>query len=705
MHIPGRKLYISVNPRLSNAGKEAHIWLPLRPGTDAAMALSWIDVIITNKLYDPLFCKRWTNGPFLYCPDIEPGGGTHDNGWGFEFQLKTRLLKESDIVEGGNPKRFMVWDNVNSRLTYFDAEVMLWEGEIFRPPTSGTEVQGGFLPEPSKFDPPIDPAIFGEFTVTLRDGKKSKVTPVFQLLAERAARYAPEHAEKITGVPAEKIELAAKTYATRLHERCGNGGIQYMLGVEHGGNCIQAVRALALLVGITGNFDGPGGNRGPTKANIIQSVGGFAPGAPPPPSDEILGLDRFPLLKWWGGIWADATSVWEAIHTGEPYPVKAGICQSSTFATMCNSAYTWEALKKLDFFVVIDLWRHPTVEMADIVFPACHWLEVDCPRISQGSSGGAGANVRCIEPPGECKPDYEFVQLLFKAMRVPYGPDPKDPWPGVEADLDQSVTGLGMTWREYKEKFQKEGWFDVKKLFPKHWGTYRRYEMGVQHRPLRTVGKGLMDEFFMVDTDRELVPGFNTPTGKQEIWSTVMETFLPGQDYELPNHEEPPESPIRTPEIYEKYPITMITGRRIPVYFHTEHRQLPWCREQWPAPLVEINPETAAKYGIKQGDWVWIENDRGRMRQQADLYHGIAPDVINCEHSWWYPEAPAPEHGWRYSCVNQLVDSRSQDPICGSVHLRGYPVRIYKAEEGAPEGIITSSDAPMLGQWLPPNEE
>ena len=694
--------HIVVDPRLTNAGKEADIWLPLRPGTDAAMALSWTDVIIRNKLYDELFCKRWTNGPFLYCPDIEPDGAV-DNGWGLEFQLKTRLLKESDIKEGGSPKRFMVWDQLNNRLTYFDAEIMLWEGETFKPPTEGIQVEGGFLPEPSKFDPPIDPALFGELTVTLKNGQKSKVTPVFQLLADRAAQYKPVKAEKITGVPAEKIELAAKTYATRIDPRYGNGGIQYLLGIEHGANCIQNVRSLAVLVGLTGNFDGPSGNRGATKAHINYYPGMFSLGAPPPPSENLLGGDRFPLLKWWG-MWADATAVWDAIHTGKPYPVKAGICQASSFVFSCNTTYAWEALKKLEFFVVVDLFRHPTAEMADIIFPACHWLEIDSPRASQGSSGGAGANIRCIEPLAETKVDYEFTELLFKAMGVPFGPDPQNPWPGKEALLDQCVSGVKLTWKEYREKFQKEGWFDVKKLYPKEWGTYRRYETGFQHRPLGKQGS-VLDELVPADPNREPVPGFNTPTGKQEIWSTVIETFLPGRNHELPDFDEPAESPVSTPKLYEKYPITMLTGRRIPVYFHTEHRQLPWCREQWPVPLVEINPETAAKYGIKQDDWVWIENDRGRVRQKADLYYGIAPDVINCEHSWWYPEVPAPEHGWKYSCINQLVNNYAQDPLCGAVQLRGYPVRIYKAEEGAPEGIIASSDDPRLEQWLSERKE
>ncbi|MEI3230562.1 MAG: molybdopterin dinucleotide binding domain-containing protein [Gordonibacter pamelaeae] len=69
------------------------------------------------------------------------------------------------------------------------------------------------------------------------------------------------------------------------------------------------------------------------------------------------------------------------------------------------------------------------------------------------------------------------------------------------------------------------------------------------------------------------------------------------------------------PERAEEYPLTVTTGRRIPVYFHSEHRQLPWSRELWPVPRVEINPQTADEYGIEQGDWVWIETPWGKIRE------------------------------------------------------------------------------------------
>ena len=101
------------------------------------MALSWANVIIENELYDDLYVKRWTNGPFLYCESIEPSGFETTGPSNKKFEVKTRLLKESDVVEGGSPKRFMIWDNLkevagavgNDCLTYYDVETGSFEGE------------------------------------------------------------------------------------------------------------------------------------------------------------------------------------------------------------------------------------------------------------------------------------------------------------------------------------------------------------------------------------------------------------------------------------------------------------------------------------------------------------------------------------------------------------------------------------------------
>ena len=57
------------------------------------------------------------------------------------FELKTHLLKESDLLEDGSPKRFMVWDNLAGRLTYFDSETGFWEGENGRSRRPGRKLR------------------------------------------------------------------------------------------------------------------------------------------------------------------------------------------------------------------------------------------------------------------------------------------------------------------------------------------------------------------------------------------------------------------------------------------------------------------------------------------------------------------------------------------------------------------------------------
>ena len=149
------------------------------------------------------------------------------------------------------------------------------------------------------------------------------------------------------------------------------------------------------------------------------------------------------------------------------------------------------------------------------------------------------------------------------------------------------------------------------------------------------------------------------------------------------------------------------------MYFHSEHRQLPWCREQWPAPRVEINPEDAAELGIEQGDWVWIETPEGKIRQTADLYYGIKTGVVNLEHQWWFPELDQADKGFNLSCCNCLVRTGVgyQDRISGASYLRAYPVKIYKATaENSPFGnpcpcdhngneIIHDASDPRLKKW------
>ena len=102
----------------------------------------------------------------------------------------------------------------------------------------------------------------------------------------------------------------------------------------------------------------------------------------------------------------------------------------------------------------------------------------------------------------------------------------------------------------------------------------------------------------------------------------------------------------------------MMTGRRSPVLFHSEHRQIPWLRECDPDPLVEISPQTAKEKGIQNGDWVLIEGTMGKIKRKAKVTPMIHPKMIMVTHAWWLPEAegkgPNPYKVWDLNC-NQLI--------------------------------------------------
>lgn len=311
----------------------------------------------------------------------------------------------------------------------------------------------------------------------------------------------------------------------------------------------------------------------------------------------------------------------------------------------------------------------------------------------------------------------------------------------------------GPDFPQYAAKFQEEGWFDCRKWHPERWGTYRRWEMGYRRQ------QGGYNLYSAVDEKC----GFMTPTAKVEIWSTIAETYIPDgaatfastnvvnpdiPDIDkFPHWVEPKNSKVSNPEYFDasladqikttdayindnyhgdhlveeyrenllEHPdnaFIMTTGSRQPVYFHSEHRQLPWCRELWPSPRLEINPNDAARMGLEQGQWVWVRSPWGAIREVVDLYYGIKEGTVNANHAWWYPEIDTASHGFELVNINCTMDKYAQCWICGASQLRGVPVLVYPATaENSPHGnpvpcdpdgnpVITNANDERLKEWL-----
>ncbi|MGE5722446.1 MAG: molybdopterin-containing oxidoreductase family protein [Sphingomonadales bacterium] len=457
----------------------------------------------------------------------------------------------------------------------------------------------------------------------------TKWTHGFAELAAHVAQYTPEWAEPITWVPADKIRAAARMFA-----RTKPALLEWGCAIEHTPKCIQTIRALSMLPVLTNNIEVPGGwvfgmhglGRFPS---LIENL-------TPEANAKRLGADRFKLL---GGEGADLPAahiptLLQAMREGKPYPVKAFLMfGSNALTTYANSSLVYESLMKLDFIVNADLFMTPTAELADIVLPAASWPELDqvvgLPTIAANVVLGQQRSVRVHE----CKADEEIFVELARRMKLDCCTEP------VRDVLDSQLTGLGMTF----EELVKVGFVNIPI-------KYRKYEEG----------------------------GFKTPTGKIELYSTRFEQmgYAP-----LPYYEEPPESPISAPEVAKDYPLVLTTGGRIPFFFNSEHRQLPRLRKARRNPEALIHPDTAAEYGIENGDWMWVETRRGKMKQVAKLTTGIDRRVINAEHAWWFPEEKGPEHGVWKSNVNLLTDNKPPyDPAMGTYQLRALLCRVGKAD-------------------------
>lgn len=709
----------------------------------------------------------------------------------------TVLLKEVDVdpsmlpweVEGeGDPHRFIVWDDANGRFTYLDSSTGLWEGEApFKPKyvpgsewymqdaqyESSTgelvekslwdmyeweEVKGQyvssqrpgiadeFLPDPDDMPTvegcefPTDPALFsGNIPeITLKDGSVVTVRTVMEHYYDNAAEWTPEHAEEVTGVKADLIVDAFHAYAHRYDPSSGtfNGAINFAVTHEHTGNAMKVIHTMEALDGIMGNMDVPGGHRGATPApsiNIDQftrisgqylRVGDKNRVTDP---DQAARAMKKPYQN------GDATTVYLAMQTGEPYRIYGGLTQAGSILNQSNLHEAFEGVKNMEFFVNANLWEDPISSLADVLLPEQHWLEIPgCTRITQGSNGFYGCHIHCIDAPGEAKFGNDWVSAWYKQKGVPFWTtrtDGGDEWEMGEFLSNKAVQSTGMTWAEFAADFEANGWFDARVTNPNGFGCCRRYMTGWMRRPF--VGR----------------PGFTTNTTRHEIWATDFESKMRGVEeqctgqpygtkYALPFYTEPKSSPNggggyvevqgnnpNNPNAekiagytFDKYPYIASTGRRIPVYFHSEHRQLPWCREVWPVPRMEINPVDAEALGLVDGDWAWIETPFSKIRQCVDVTMVVAPGRVNLEHSWWYPELDQPGHGFELSGCNCLVDSFSQCEGKGAPQLRGYLVNIYKAteenspfnnpvpcgEDGTP--IITDASDPRLKEWAPTYE-
>jgi anaerobic selenocysteine-containing dehydrogenase len=303
-----------------------------------------------------------------------------------------------------------------------------------------------------------------------------------------------------------------------------------------------------------------------------------------------------------------------------------------------------DAIKKLDFTVCVDLFMTPTAMLCDVILPAASFLEKDSLKAWWVPLQAIKKTVAV----GECKSDIEINLELSKRFMKDF------PYESVHDLFDSLLASSGMTYKDLQEKT----WIMPPDGHPSK--PYSRHEKGL----LRPDGK----------------PGFRTPSGKVELYSSWLEKW---ELAPMPYHEEPPYSPVSTPDLFKKYPLILCTGRRMGPFFHSEHRQIPWLREQQKEPVLEIHPDTAEKLGIHNGEKVCVENWLGKITVTAMTTPIIHPDVVMAEHGWWFPEKQGAEPSlfgvWDVN-VNQLIPMSNEGKGGLGAPIKSMLCRVYKAK-------------------------
>ena len=446
----------------------------------------------------------------------------------------------------------------------------------------------------------------------------------FEQLAERVKEMPAEKAAEICDLEANQIREAARVYAAAKPAQ-----IAWGLAIDQKSNGVQAGHCIMALEAITGNIDVPGGQLiGDVNDGLELGFGWNNLG--PELQSKILGIKEYPAYV---GLVLNAQCdmVLDALEAGDDakyYPFKMGVFEDTNFlaGTCAAQPKRWHdaMVKNLEWCFGIDVWMTPTIQATcEIFLPLSSTVEHDTVVYTHyGASPIMAGAVNKSITVGDCKGDCEiFYELGLRCMPINFE---------KYKDYYDFLADYRLANKKSFEELREEVVHQKTEMC-----GYYKYESG----RLRPDG----------------MPGFNTPTGRVELYSTMFRQF--GED-PLPYYEEPQLSPVSTPEKMEEYPFVLTTGARTYCYFHSEGKQIPYLREMNPDPLIEINPEDALKHGIADGQWVEVASPFGKCVLKAKVSQIVKPGVVHAQHGFWFPEKDPEEPSlyevWR-SNINELI--------------------------------------------------
>lgn len=685
---------IVVDPYMTAEAAKADVWLPVRPGSDCALMLSWIHHIIENDLYDEQFVKHWTNLPFLINPD-------------------TRLAYRAEEVwpDYVNPAADPAGVYDTPAYVCFDAKTNSVQPFPFTAPENCA----------------VDPVIFATATV---NGKEAKTAG--QIYKEEAEPWTLEAAGETCWLDPERIREAIELYAN-----ADFGGLSNGVFSDHQENSSTAPLGALAIDALLGHVESPcsafqnHGAAGLTADRPTQRLGvfsstferyglGWTTGLTKAENDRLLdaivadwdakGRDGKEMQRYFFQSRCDTMGAnehkgihqWQtcapkelrqAITTGEPYRPRVMYEMSGNKYAVMGPSLEWKkAYDEQDFVIQ----QYPnmtsfTVQTVDLFLPTTEWLEYDSYEAPGTHFNRHYARCQVTHLGETVNPFVSPYQVAASAVEKLGAENVFDP-DAYKVPFFESLEAARAAWAEQMGK-----------------GSWQEMLDDIDHRFTEEPIDDYMAYYQYKEPVSDGLPrGFATMSRKVDVYSEAMlrlaRTGFPYMypfdqpacdDYDpICTFKEPTESPVEGQPGYDpEYPLVITTGR-LPHFHHGTMRHAPFIREVMPAPELKINPETAAEYGIEHLDWVKITSRRGSSNARAYLTQGIAPGVLITER-FWNPECfdetqESITPGIEECGYNIMSADEFQNPCFATNSYRAFTVKIEKTER--PERIWIESE-------------
>jgi len=484
----------------------------------------------------------------------------------------------------------------------------------------------------------------------------------FEAFRESLADCPPEKMADITGVPADGIRHAAA-----LFEIAERAIIFYGMGITQHTTGTDNVLAVANLLMLTGNIGREGTGFSPLRGqNNVQGACdlGALPNVYPGYQSVTDSEARAKFERAWGRKLDDTpglalTEMFSAAQTGR---IRAMfIMGENPMLSEPDLRHAREAMAKLDFLAVQDLFLTETAQMADVVLPASSFAEKD------GTFTNTERRVqrvrKAVDPPGEARVDWKTIAEIAARMGSPFAYD-------TSADIMAEIAALT----------------------PIYGGiTYDRLEKGdgLQWPCLNTAHPGTP----FLHKDR-----FTRGRGK----------------FHAVRFKPPAEQPSAG------FPLVLTTGR-ILEHWHTgsmSHRS-GVLEALVPESSVELSPADAARLGIREGDVITLSSRRGKVQTRAKETLRVGPGLAFMAFHWGNapanvltnaaldPVAKIPEFKVSSAkAILAVLDKAAADNAFFAA-LADDPMKALRSFNLTPEqkAALSSGDLVAIEKWVGPLEE